>query len=90
MTIEQHIPVEQLVPQIVKTLKEIPWGERAWGKRDFWLAQMVVGLMEERKNWLILATLKGQPKLAEAQALRDFSLTESDWNWLKGKVRKWL
>ncbi len=69
--------IEQLVPQIVKALKEIPWGER-----DFWLAQMVVGIVE-KEAWL-KADGNGNPQYDVA--LREFGLSEDDWRWLKGKI----
>ena len=93
--------IETLVPQIVKALREYEWPETDcsvhfrlldWTRggnwyHPLWLAQMVVGIVEEREQWLILATLKDEPGLlVEAQALREFSLTLEDWTWLKEKV----
>ena len=47
-----------------------------------WLAQMVVGMVEERAE--LRYPWCDHFEQALYHALRDFSLTESDWKWLKG------
>ena len=68
-----------------------------WFTADFiassprWLAQMVVGIVEEREDrYMHTGDWRQDMSLdaAQYQALRDFSLTESDWIWLKEKVRE--
>ena len=100
---------EQLVPIIVKALREIspwPW---TWGapplkhwpkspelsaarfirQSPLWLAQMVVEMVEERTH-VYANDSEGKWDATHfiAETLRDFSLTEADWKWLKGKVEE--
>ncbi len=55
-----------------------------------WLAQMVVGVVEERsQRYLNLSFRKSCPHdVALCKALHDFGLTKDDWTWLKGKVEE--
>lgn len=97
---------EQLVPEIVKALREIsPWswkdqfkGENPYGvliaSSPLWLAQIVVGVVAERARTHFY--VKGYGPTPDASfkkwneciniALRDFGLTEADWQWLKEKA----
>ena len=70
---------EALVPIIVKALREIPWGER-----DLWLAQMIVGMVEERAvqdcdnpDVTFLDCINKESHIC--RAYEHFGLTESDW-----------
>ena len=82
---------EQLIPIIVKTLREYP----LWARRDLWLAQMVMEMVKERVKRKHMACPHGGLSAAICRhpvnfhrdgALRDFSLSVADYEWLKGKV----
>ena len=86
--------IEQLVPIIVRYLKESGWPGHDGNFFDCdwpglahgtwyhprWLAQMVVGIVEERLSKY------GDRRIGLKLTLRDFSLTKADYEWLKGKV----
>ena len=70
---------EQLIPIIVKVLRET---QRPWGRKDLWLAQMVVGMVQQKAKEHKRRGCRG----GMAESLFDFSLTPEDWTWLKEKV----
>ena len=116
--------IEQLIPQIVKTLREIsewPWKDHPTDEywivsstnhgvvtvedvekhfiknSPLWLAQMVVGIVEERAElnyrrqggkWGFIALTDKEQREWQTRALRDFSTSTEDYEWLKGKVGK--
>ena len=65
--------------------------QRPWDKKDLWLAQMVVGIVEERADKYAEMAV---PEIAYNEekewwievVLNNFSLTPEDWLWLKEKV----
>ena len=59
-----------------------------------WLAQMVVGIVEERAElsyrrqggkWAFIALTARERREWRTRALHDFNLTKEDYEWLKGK-----
>ena len=53
-----------------------------WDSRSYWLAEMVVRVVEERAEKLAA----GCPNSHLDEALCDFDITLKDFAWLKGKV----
>ena len=88
-------PIEQLVPEIVRMLRESEWpdvygdlfrnGIRTW-YHPSWLAQMVVGLVEERAMSHSVIDLEIQEEAAIERAVDNFNISVADYEWLKGKV----
>ena len=96
MTIEQLIPV---IVKALKKISPWPWQTAKAGfdlalveARDasfiasfpLWLAQMVVGMVEERGN----AKYRGGHNWESAKELvfHDFGISPEDYEWLKEKV----
>ena len=57
-----------------------------WPRRDVWLAQLVVGWVEERAKRAAQATGNVEPFLKKA--LRDFNLDEERFAELKRRLEK--
>ena len=81
---------KKLVPIIVKALRET---QRPWGRKDLWLAEMVIGAVEERAKRIhfsaeetILFDNCVEKERDVQDAYRELGLLERDWTWLKGKV----
>ena len=96
---------EQLVPIIVKALREI--SDWKWQRAKntthpsfvdaspIWLAQLVVGIVEERAAIHRIEGTCGEAHIlypdyckeeSLVEALRDFGITPEDLTWLKEKV----
>ena len=79
--------IEALVPIIVKALretKECTYIIPDYAEYEDWLAQMVVGMVEERADYY--ARPDSDPNLQKA--LCNFGLTTEDYEWLKGRVNE--
>ena len=64
------------IREIVEALLSWP----KWDSRSYWLAEMVVRLVEERA-----AQIRVEP-LSEALSHPDIDITPEDFAWLKGRV----
>ena len=82
--------IEWLVPIIVKSLLDEGKSMFFAGfyQRGRWLAQMVVGIVKVKAeghcNWQDHTHAWCDASIESA--LRDFSITQADYEWLKGRV----
>ena len=95
---------EALVPQIVKALRDADNEHilTALTRYELWLAQMVVGWIQDREKQYASVSYSVPGYFVENPgpifihvyggneplklALRDFSISKEDYEWLKGKV----
>mgnify|MGYP003395089281 CR=1 FL=1 len=106
---DKNMTIEQLVPIIVMSLRESEWPghDGNFFDCDFpgllqgtwyhprWLAQMVVGIVEERAKRIhhsaeevIIFDSCEEKETDIKDAYRELGLSQRDWTWLKGKVGK--